>query len=295
MLERIERSALAVAAGVVLLLAVGTLVVAFAAPLLDPLMREEGENPREVTDLAAAGERVYLREGCQTCHTQLVRPVTADAELGPVTEAGDTLYQVPHLFGVARIGPDLSCVADRFPEEERPDAIRSLLVEAGSLASGSKMPSYAYLSDPDLDALTAYLLTRTCGLEPPVAQRSPGPGESPAATATPDPLAACEGAGEPGSGDVELTISAANVQFNTDRLEGAQHCQPFRIVFDNQEAVPHNVSIYADEGASEPLFEGELLTTVDSITYAIPALPAGEYYFQCDVHPAMNGTLVVGE
>ncbi len=28
--------------------------------------------------------------------------------------------------------------------------------------------------------------------------------------------------------------------------------------------------------------------------YAVPPLPAGEYYFQCDVHPTMNGTVVDG-
>ena len=292
MLRALERNGLALAAAVTLLLGVGTAAVVFAAPLLDPGLREPGHRPREVTDIAALGEQVYIREGCQNCHSQLVRPVPADAELGPVTEAGDPLYQSPHLFGVARIGPDLSCAADRFPADGTADLIRSYLTDPGGPTSGSKMPSYAYLSETDRDALTAYLLTRTCGLARPDPEPSPQPGASP--TAQPDPLEQCQDAGEPGTGDVTLEISAANVQFNTDRLEGAEDCQPFTIAFTNDESVPHNVSLYTDETLSQEIFLGEVFGGPDSRDYAIPALPAGEYYFQCDVHPAMNGTLVVG-
>ena len=292
MLERLGRSGLALAVAIVLLLAIGTGVVAFVPPLLDATMRQPSESPREVTGIAALGEQVYLREGCQNCHTQLVRPVAADVEsnLGPATEPGDAAYQAPHLFGAVRIGPDLSCAADRFPAEGTDDLIRNYLAHPGNALSGSKMPSYGHLSEADLDALTAYLLTRTCGLERPEA--TPAPGESPPAGE--DPLAACEGEADAGTGP-ELRISAENVAFDTDRLEGPTHCQPFTIVFENREAVPHNVSIYTDSGLSQVIFKEETFSGPEEVTYEIPALPAGEYYFQCDVHPLMNGTLVVGE
>ena len=57
------------------------------------------------------GRRVYLREGCWYCHSQYVRPVTGETRRwGPVSEAGEYTYDVPHLFGTRRIGPDLTRV-----------------------------------------------------------------------------------------------------------------------------------------------------------------------------------------
>src|SRR5882672_10857365 len=55
------------------------------------------------------GRRVYLLEGCWYCHSQYVRPVTGETRRwGPVSEAGEYAYDVPHLFGTRRIGPDLT-------------------------------------------------------------------------------------------------------------------------------------------------------------------------------------------
>jgi plastocyanin len=56
--------------------------------------------------------------------------------------------------------------------------------------------------------------------------------------------------------------------------------------------MPHNIAIYADESKSEKIFEGELVTD-GTIVYDIPALDAGEYFFDCSLHPTMTGTLVV--
>jgi plastocyanin len=66
----------------------------------------------------------------------------------------------------------------------------------------------------------------------------------------------------------------------------------FDLVFDNEDdGVPHNVAIYVDSSAEESLFVGETITGPRSATYDVPALDPGEYFFRCDVHPQMNGTL----
>ena len=95
-----------------------------------------------------------------------------------------------------------------------------------------------------------------------------------------------------GGGDCETTveISADNTQFDIDSFE-APADTAFCIAFENLEDVPHNVAIY-DGG--EALFQGEILNAAGSIVYEVPALPAGEYRFICDVHPqTMVGDVTV--
>jgi plastocyanin len=65
----------------------------------------------------------------------------------------------------------------------------------------------------------------------------------------------------------------------------------FELTFQNQDGAPHNVAIYADASASSALFQGEIITS-STRKYAVPALAAGTYFFRCDVHPDMTGTIV---
>ena len=63
------------------------------------------------------------------------------------------------------------------------------------------------------------------------------------------------------------------------------------VAFENDDdAVPHNVAIYADDSAAQSLFVGDLVEGPATVTYDVPALDPGVYYFRCDVHPQMNGT-----
>lgn len=72
----------------------------------------------DYTPLQQLGRDVYLREGCWYCHSQYVRPVTGETRRwGPVTESGEFAYDVPHLFGTRRIGPDLMRVGFKFSDE----------------------------------------------------------------------------------------------------------------------------------------------------------------------------------
>ena len=68
--------------------------------------------PRELL-----GRKVYTREGCWYCHSQYVRPVTGETRRwGPVTQAGEYGFDLPHLFSTRRIGPDLSRVGLKYSD-----------------------------------------------------------------------------------------------------------------------------------------------------------------------------------
>jgi cytochrome c oxidase cbb3-type subunit 2 len=72
----------------------------------------------DYTGLERLGRAVYIREGCWYCHSQYVRPVTGeDLRWGPVSEAGEYAYDLPHLFSTRRIGPDLTRVGLKYGDD----------------------------------------------------------------------------------------------------------------------------------------------------------------------------------
>ena len=87
-------------------------------------------------------------------------------------------------------------------------------------------------------------------------------------------------------------LSASGNSFSADALTFAAG-EETAFTFTNEDAVPHNLSIYQDDSLQETLFEGELVDGGSSADYTIPALDPGEYFFRCDVHPPMNGTVTV--
>jgi plastocyanin len=95
------------------------------------------------------------------------------------------------------------------------------------------------------------------------------------------------------SGDPNaVAISAKDLKFSTDRLTGPAN-KPFQIAFNNEEGAPHNVSIYKDESASEQILVEDPFGGPKTVTYDVPALAPASYFFRCDVHPDMKGTLEI--
>ena len=90
-----------------------------------------------------------------------------------------------------------------------------------------------------------------------------------------------------------VSISAKGIAFDTSRLV-VPGGKPFDLSFDNQDAnIPHNVAIYTNASATKALFRGALVTGPKAIVYHVPALQPGSYFFRCDVHPQMRGTVTV--
>ena len=114
-------------------------------------------------------------------------------------------------------------------------------------------------------------------------------------------LAACSGASAaPGSsapdssgapaGDA-VTITAKDMTFAPATV-AVPAGKAFDLVFDNQEGAPHNVAIYTDSSASTKVSIGEIFGGPGQRTQTVQALAAGSYFFRCDVHPDMQGTIV---
>jgi plastocyanin len=113
-------------------------------------------------------------------------------------------------------------------------------------------------------------------------------------------LAACSSgaaapasSGQPASVDPNaVQISAKDLKFSKAQLS-APAGKAFSIAFDNQEGAPHNVAIYKDQSASQKVFAQDPFGGPKAVTYQVGPLAAGSYFFRCDVHPDMKGTLTV--
>jgi plastocyanin len=104
------------------------------------------------------------------------------------------------------------------------------------------------------------------------------------------------GAGGPaggGAGGGVVAIAAQNLQFDKQELD-FQADTPSTLEFDNKDAgIPHNVAIYEDDTLAKNLFSFDPFPGPAQRSFDVPGLPQGEYYFHCDVHPTMHGTVVV--
>jgi len=86
------------------------------------------------------------------------------------------------------------------------------------------------------------------------------------------------------------TIVARDMKFQTASVE-VKAGTNVTVHFDNQDSAPHNVAIYTDSSAAQKISVGEIVSsgTKDQV---VPALAAGTYFFRCDVHTNMTGTIV---
>ncbi|MEM9050896.1 MAG: cytochrome-c oxidase, cbb3-type subunit I [Bacteroidota bacterium] len=103
------------------------------------------------TPLELHGRDVYIQEGCNNCHSQMIRPFRHETErYGEYSKAGEFVYDHPFLWGSKRTGPDLHRVGGKYPDSWH----FNHMIEPERMSPKSIMPVYDFLLDHDIDTST---------------------------------------------------------------------------------------------------------------------------------------------
>ncbi|MEM1189583.1 MAG: cytochrome-c oxidase, cbb3-type subunit II [Pseudomonadota bacterium] len=144
--EPIEKSVPLLIILTIVAISFGTLVelvpLIFSKTLAEPIA---GLEPYSALELE--GRDIYIREGCYTCHSQMVRPLRAETErYGHYSVAGEFVYDHPFQWGSKRTGPDLARVGGRYSD----DWHRAHLYNPRDVVPESNMPGFPWLFNNEL-------------------------------------------------------------------------------------------------------------------------------------------------
>ena len=144
-----------------------TLLVISVAALIEivPLMFQKSTTQpvagvKPYTALQLTGRDIYIREGCYTCHSQMIRPFRAETErYGHYSVAGESVYDHAFQWGSKRTGPDLARVGGRYSDEWH----RVHLVNPRDVVPESNMPAFPWLARnlADADGVAAKMTALT--------------------------------------------------------------------------------------------------------------------------------------
>ncbi|GLO60960.1 peptidase S41 [Vibrio sp. MACH09] len=145
--ELVERNVGLLAILIVCVISLGALVE--IVPLMfQKQTNEPVDNLRPYTALQMEGRDIYIREGCNVCHSQMIRPFRAETErYGHYSVAGESVWEHPFLWGSKRTGPDLARVGGRYSD----DWHRAHLLDPRALVPESNMPAFPWLAENVLD------------------------------------------------------------------------------------------------------------------------------------------------
>ena len=147
-------------ASIFTILAVIAIVVGSVLEILPTLMAHNYVKPSEAvlpyTALEQAGRDIYVKEGCYTCHSQMIRKMPSEVlRYGPASQPQDSMWDRPFQWGSKRTGPDLARVSGKYPDLWH---YRHML-DPRAMTPNSLMPSYPWLftNKTDFDGLNRKL------------------------------------------------------------------------------------------------------------------------------------------
>lgn len=147
---RVETNNLLMIVLILLVVAVGGLVeivpLFFQKSTTQPL-----ESMQPYTATQVVGRDIYIREGCNNCHSQMVRHLLSETlRYGPYSVAEEGVWEHPHLWGSKRTGPDLARVGGRYSD----DWHRVHMNNPRDVVPESNMPAYPWLESTPANART---------------------------------------------------------------------------------------------------------------------------------------------
>ncbi len=155
----LERNSIFLLIGIILVVSIGGLIEIAPMFKIESTI-EQVKGVRPYTPLELAGRNIYIREGCYTCHSQMVRSLRDEVErYGHYSLAAESMYDHPFQWGSKRTGPDLARVGGKYSDDWQVGHLK----DPRSVVPESVMPPYAFLAKKDLDYkyISEHLLANT--------------------------------------------------------------------------------------------------------------------------------------
>ena len=145
--ERIEKNVVLMLVLTLLTVSIGGLVEIVPLFTIETTI-EKVEGVRPYSPLEQAGRNIYVREGCYTCHSQMIRPFRDEVErYGHYSLAAESMYDHPFQWGSKRTGPDLARVGGKYSNEWQ----AAHMIDPRSVVPESVMPPYGFLAKRELN------------------------------------------------------------------------------------------------------------------------------------------------
>lgn len=147
--EIFEKNSIWLLIGTIIMISIGGIVEVI------PLFRREVtieavQGVRPYTPLELAGQNIYILEGCNTCHSQQIRPLRDEVErYGHYSLAAESMYDHPFQWGSKRTGPDLARVGGRYSDDWHVQHLK----KPQNVVPESIMPSYGFMVDKGVNFL----------------------------------------------------------------------------------------------------------------------------------------------
>lgn len=161
--SKLEKNSIWLLIGIIIVIAIGGLIEIVPLFRIETTIEKVG-GMRPYTPLELAGQNIYIRENCSSCHSQQIRPLRDEVErYGHYSLAAESMYDHPFLWGSKRTGPDLARVGGKYSDEWHVAHLKN----PRDVVPESIMPYYAFLmnNSVDLRNIAKHLQTlRTVGV-----------------------------------------------------------------------------------------------------------------------------------